>query len=173
MKTIFYFTLLACLTLVSSCGTLSETEGVPASKVIDGVQLELSSRITRTDRIKRTFGLSGTLTVRSLDGKPLPNLNYYYFSLRPKKAGFFIQYFQRDASGEWHDQSMTTTGKEPLLSVTEQYEANAFILNFNRPKMDGNNVNSYDVMEVLIGIVDSAGNRHLLANPAALVEVER
>lgn len=62
--------------------------------VINGQPMTLLAELTRCDLPKKRFDLSGTLTVKAPAGE-LNGLDAFHFSLRPAKAGYYVQNFRR------------------------------------------------------------------------------
>ena len=143
------------------------------SAVVDGQTLTLTADLFQHHRPNRQFDLSGTLTVKG-EGNLPAGLDIYHFSLRPAKAGYYVQNFQRDKKGRWIYLGPSSETVRNLTASTKQ-EPRALVLNFLWANLGGpfNSSAPYEKVDVTVNLRNAAGNRYTLSLPAVQAKVQQ
>lgn len=146
---------------------------VGSTATINGQTLSLTADLTRQDRAKKRFDLSGAIKVNSASG-PIEGLDLVHFSLRPARAGYYVQNFVRTKYGLWRHVARRSMIL-PKLTVDVSQHTNDLQLRFAWPARGGvlENPEAYNAMDVSVTLVARDRKRHtlsLLAVPVKCVE---
>lgn len=156
--------LIGCRFIQSQLQQKSQSQAGPFA-TIGGQTVTLGAELARHDRANRQFDLAGTLSIRS--GNLPDGLEIQHFSLRPAKAGYYVQNFQRDKNGRWIYLGPSAENVRNLTASTKQ-EPGALILNFLWANLGGifNSSAPYETVDVSVTLRDSTGTRYILSLPA-------
>lgn len=171
--------ILACLLSLTGCrATVSSIQEKQNSLLthtttVEGTELKLHADLLRRAGKDNTIDLQGTLTVTAVNGQLPEALDLYHLALRPAKSGYYIQNFKRNQENAWHYPATRRSSRS--FHAQARRTDDSLVLTFNLLDTASlfTKASDYDVMDVTVSIMDSAGQRHALALPGQAARLEQ
>jgi hypothetical protein len=139
-----------------------ENRDAPASAVVEGVNLTLTSTLSRERRDARHFDVIGELAVATQGGQLPDSLELYHMSLRISLFGAYVENFRLRNEGKsgWHDAPAQTD-----FFWTMERQPDRIFVKFRWANLRaGGDGSSLDHVDVSVSLTDSKYKRQILTN---------